>query len=179
MSPERRLRVTELGLRIAVFGLGLAASALVGSDSQVRKFFSMEKKAKFTDMKVLVFFVVANAVAAGYNLLQIVRCLLGTMKGSFVFNKGFALIIFSCDQVVAYVTLSAAAAAMQSGMVGQFGQPELQWMKICNMYRSFCTQVGEGLGSALMASFGMIIISCISSFNLFRLFGSKKSSVSL
>ncbi|PKA59930.1 CASP-like protein [Apostasia shenzhenica] len=192
---ERRLRMGELGLRIAVLGLGLAAASLVGFDRQVRLIFSMEKTAKFTDMNVMVFLVAANGLAAGYSLLQGMRCVVGVMKGSVVFNKRLAWVIFSCDQflylwrwnsnaitslfcmsVMAYLTLSVVASAAQSAVLVQFGQPELQWMKVCNLYMKFCTQAGEGLGSAFMASMGMIVISFISAFNLFRLYGSNKGS---
>ncbi|XP_020574669.1 CASP-like protein 2B2 isoform X3 [Phalaenopsis equestris] len=174
MALERKLRVGELVLRLAVSGLGVAAAALVGSDSQVKRFFSLEKKARFTDMKVLVFLVVANGAAAGYSLLQGICCVVRMMKGSVVYSKGLAWVIFACDQVMAYVTLSAAAAALQSAVLGQYGQPELQWMKICNFYRKYCTQGGEGLLCAFIASLVLIILSCFSAFNLFRLYGSKK-----
>ncbi|XP_020590684.1 CASP-like protein 2B1 [Phalaenopsis equestris] len=168
---ERRLRVSELALRLAALGFAVTASALVGGDSQVRTFFSMEKKAKFTDMKTLLFLVAANGIAAGYNLLQVVRCFVGMMKGSVLFGKGLALVVFSCDQVMAYMALAAMAAAVQSGVIVMFGQPEFQWMKICNLYRRFCMQAGEGLACAFVACLAMIIISCISAFNFFRLYG--------
>ncbi|PKA58200.1 CASP-like protein [Apostasia shenzhenica] len=175
-AAERRLRAGELALRIAVLGLGLTAAALVGSDSQVRRIFSLEKRARFTDMKVLVFVVVANGVAAGYSLLQALRCVVGAMRGYVVLNKVLAWIIFSCDQVMAYVLLSAMAAAAQASVLGQFGQPELQWIKTCELYKKFCKQVGEGLGSAFVGSMAMIMVTCISAFNLFRLYGSKNSN---
>ncbi|KAI0516443.1 hypothetical protein KFK09_009118 [Dendrobium nobile] len=175
MALERKLRVGEMVLRLAVLGLGVTAVALVGSASQVRTFFSLEKKAKFTDMKVLVFLVVANGVAAGYSLLQGMFCVVRMVKGGVVSSKGLAWVIFACDQVMAYVTLSASAAAVQSAVLGQFGQPELEWMKTCNLYRKFCTQVGEGLVSAFIASLIMILLSCFSAFNLFRLYGSRKA----
>jgi len=75
---------------------------------------------------------------------------------------------------MAYVTLAAVAAAAQSAVLGEFGQPQLQWMKICNLYGKFCTQVGEGLASAVVVSLSMVTLSCVSAFNLFRLYGSNK-----
>lgn len=75
---------------------------------------------------------------------------------------------------MAYLLLSAVAAAMQSAMLGQFGQPEMQWMKICNLYKKFCNQVGEGLVSSFLASLSMVTISFLSAFNLFRLYGPNK-----
>lgn len=78
-------------------------------------------------------------------------------------------------QVMAYVTVAAVAAALQSGMIGKAGQAELQWMKVCNMYGKFCNQMGEGIGSSLVVSLSMVVLSCISAFSLFRLYGSNKN----
>jgi len=45
------------------------------------------------------FLVVANGIAAVYSLLQSVRCVMGSMKGSVLLNKSLAWAIFSGDQV--------------------------------------------------------------------------------
>lgn len=77
-------------------------------------------------------------------------------------------------QVIAYVTLSALATSLQSAVLAQWGQPELQWMKICDMYKKFCRQVGEGIALAFVVSLSMAALSCMSAFNLFRLYGKNK-----
>lgn len=51
---DRKIRITELVLRCVILGLGVLAVVLIVTDSQVRVFFTLEKKAKFTDMKALV-----------------------------------------------------------------------------------------------------------------------------
>lgn len=51
---DRRMKMIEVVLRCAICAFGVLAAALIGFDSQVRKFFSLEKKARFTDMKALV-----------------------------------------------------------------------------------------------------------------------------
>ena len=73
--------------------------------------------------------------------------------------------------MMAYLTVSAVAAAAQSAAFAKLGQPDLQWMKICNMYGKFCNQVGEGIASAMLVSASMVVLSCISAFSLFRLYG--------
>lgn len=78
-------------------------------------------------------------------------------------------------QAMAYVTVAAVAAAAQSAVIAKLGQPELQWMKICNMYGKFCNQVGEGIASAFVVSLSMVGLSCISAFSLFRLYGGNKN----
>lgn len=172
---DRRIKITELVLRCVILGLGVLAAVLVGTDSQVKEFFSFQKEAKFTDMKSLVFLVVANGLASGYSLIQGLRCIISMIRGRVLFSKPLAWAIFSGDQVMAYVTVVALAAAGQSGMIARVGQPELQWMKICNMYGKFCNQVGEGIASAFVASLSMVVLSCISAFSLFRLYGGNKT----
>ncbi|KAK9268236.1 hypothetical protein L1049_010679 [Liquidambar formosana] len=175
---DRRVRITELVLRCVICGLGVLAAVLVGTDSQVKEIFSIQKKAKFTDMKALVFLVIANGVAAGYSLVQGLRCVVSMVKGSVLYNKHLAWAIFSGDQAMAYLTLAALAAAAQSSVFGKLGQPELQWMKICNMYGKFCNQVGEGIACALLVTISMVALSCISAFSLFRLYGGNKGKSS-
>ncbi|XP_031273488.1 CASP-like protein 2B1 [Pistacia vera] len=172
---DRRIRVVELILRCVICGLGVLAAVLVGTDSQVKEIFTIRKTARFTDMKALVFLVIANGIAATYSLLQGVRCVVGMFKGSLLFNKPLAWAIFSGDQVMAYLTVAAVAAAAQSAAFAKMGQPELQWMKLCDMYGKFCNQVGEGIASALLVSLSMVVLSCISAFSLFRLYGGIKS----
>ncbi|KAL6332718.1 hypothetical protein AAG906_010058 [Vitis piasezkii] len=171
---DRRVRLAELVLRCVICGLGILAAVLVGTDTQVKVIFTIQKKAKFTDMKALVFLVIANGIAAAYSLVQGLRCVVSMVRGSVLFSKPLAWAIFSGDQVIAYLTLAAVAAAAQSSVFGEFGQPELQWMKICNMYGKFCNQVGEGIVSAVGVSLSMVILSGISAFSLFRLYGGNK-----
>ncbi|XAR53867.1 hypothetical protein NMG60_11022575 [Bertholletia excelsa] len=174
MVVDRRVRIAELVLRCLICGLGLLAAVLIGSDSQVREIFSIRKKARYTDMKALVFLVVANGLAAAYSLVQILRCVVSMVRGKVLFSKPLAWVIFSGDQLMAYLTLAAVAAAAQSSVFGKLGQQELQWMKICNMYGKFCNQVGEGIASALIASLITVVLSAISAFSLFRLYGGNK-----
>ncbi|OAY43443.1 CASP-like protein 2B1 [Manihot esculenta] len=171
---DRRVRLAELILRCLICGLGILAAVLVGTDTQVKEIFSIQKKARFTDMKALVFLVIANGIAAAYSLLQGVRCVVGMVRGSVLFSKLLAWAIFSGDQVMAYLTVAAVAAAAQSAAFAKLGEPELQWMKICNMYGKFCNQVGEGIASAFLVSLSMVVLSCISAFSLFRLYGANK-----
>ncbi|KAH7660580.1 Casparian strip membrane protein [Dioscorea alata] len=173
-AMDRKVKVAEVALRCLILVLGILVASLVATDTQVKKIFSIEKKAKFTEMKALVFLVIANGIAAGYSLIQAIRCVVSAVKGSVLFSKPLAWVIFSCDQVLAYVCLAAVAAAVQSAVLGEFGQTELEWMSICNMYGKFCNQVGEGIVGALVVSISMVSISCLSAFNLFRLYGKNK-----
>ncbi|MED6219488.1 hypothetical protein PIB30_036269 [Stylosanthes scabra] len=172
---DRRVKIAEVVLRCVIIGLGVLATVLVVTDTQVKEILSFQKKAKYTDMKALVFLVVANALAAGYSLIQGLRCVLSIIRGSVLFSKPLAWIIFSADQVMAYVTVAAVAASVQSAVFAKAGQPELQWIKVCSMFGKFCNQVGEGVACAVVVSLSMVVLSCISAFSLFRLYGANKN----
>ncbi|CAN6479020.1 unnamed protein product [Victoria cruziana] len=178
-SMERRLKITELILRCVICGAGILAAVIVGTDTEVKEIITIENTAKFTDMGSLLFLVIANGMAASYCLVQGLRCAVGMFgeKGSLSLNKPLAWIIFSCDQVMAYVTLSAAAAATQSAALAETGQPEFEWMKLCNLYKKFCIRVGVGIFGSYVVCLSTIALSCVSAFNLFRLYGNKGKSI--
>ncbi|KAL5708135.1 hypothetical protein ACHQM5_018963 [Ranunculus cassubicifolius] len=159
-AVDRRLRILEVVLRCVICGLGALAAVLVGTDKQSKQ--------------TLMFLVIANAIVACYSLIHGVRCVVSMIRATVLFNKPLAWAIFSGDQMMAYLTLAAVATAGQSAVFAKMGQPELQWMKICNMYGKFCNQVGEGIASALIVSLTMVFLSCLSAFNLFRLYGGAK-----
>ncbi|GJN30578.1 hypothetical protein PR202_gb18892 [Eleusine coracana subsp. coracana] len=97
------------------------------------------------------FLVIANGIAACYSLLQGARCLM-----------------------MAYFTISAVAVAMEAALIGKYGTQQFQWMKTCHLYKRFCAQAGGGLACAIAASVNMVAIALVSTFNLFRLYGSGK-----
>lgn len=175
---DRTVRIVELVLRCMICGLGVLASVLIATDIQVKEIFTIKKVAKFTEMKALVFVVIANGIAAAYSLAQVLRCIVSMMKGDPLFTKPLAWLIFSGDQLMAYLTLAAVAAAVQSAVFAKLGQPELQWMKICDMYGKFCDRVGEGIASALIVCVSMVVLSGMSAFSLFRLYGEHKGKCS-
>lgn len=78
-------------------------------------------------------------------------------------------------QAMAYLNVAAVGAAAQSAAFAKLGQTELQWMKICDMYGKFCNQIGEGIAVALLVSISLVVLSCISAFSLFRLYGGSKA----
>ncbi|KAD3069386.1 hypothetical protein R6Q59_030496 [Mikania micrantha] len=173
---DQRVRLAELILRTAICGLALVATLLVATDTQVKQILAIHKRAKFTDMKSLVFFMVANGIVAAYSLVQIVRCVVSVVRGSMLFNKPLAWIIFSADQAMAYMIVAAVGTTAQSATFAKIGEAEVEWMKVCDMYGKFCNQAGEGIASSVFACASMVIVSAISAFSLFRLYHGRTTS---
>ncbi|KAG6392402.1 hypothetical protein SASPL_146620 [Salvia splendens] len=170
---DKRVRLAELILRCLICALAVVSAVLIGTDTQVKEFFTIKKRAKFTDMKALVFLVVADGIAAAYSFFQLVRCGVSMVRGSVLFNKPLAWAIFSGDQVLAYLSMAAVAASVQSAVFSKYGQTELEWMKTCTMFGKFCNQIGEGVATSIVMTLSTLILSAISAFSLFRLYGDK------
>ncbi|KAK1420030.1 hypothetical protein QVD17_21314 [Tagetes erecta] len=164
---DRRVWVLEVVLRTLISCLGLVAALLLATDTQLKQIITVHKKAKFTDMKSLVFLVLANGIAATYSVVQLLRCL---VRGSVVQNKPLAWLIFSADQVIAYMIVAAIGAAAESAAFAKLGEAQVEWMKICDMYAKFCNQVGQGIATSLFLCATMLFVSALSSFTLFRLY---------
>ncbi|KAI5330744.1 hypothetical protein L3X38_020870 [Prunus dulcis] len=62
-----------------------------------------------------------NGIIAAYSLVQVLRCVVSMVRGNVLFSKPIAWIIFSGDQVMAYVSGAAVGAAAQSAVFAQVG----------------------------------------------------------
>lgn len=59
---DRRLRLTELLLRCSVTALAFLGLILIVTDTQVKQIFTIEKRAKYTNMKSLVLVIAHQQV---------------------------------------------------------------------------------------------------------------------
>ncbi|XLT72339.1 hypothetical protein HN873_028765 [Arachis hypogaea] len=134
---DKRIKIGELVLRFMILGLGVVAAVLIGTDSQVKVFFSFEKEAKFTDVKALVFLVVANGLAAGYSLIQGLRCVVSLVRGSVLFNKPLAWAIFS-SQLSPAMTVAASGEIART-IVGILGLSQRD-PKSCESRNPMCSK---------------------------------------
>lgn len=66
--------------------------------------------------------------------------------------------------------VAATGAAAESAAFAKFGEAQVEWMKICDMYTKFCNQVGQAMATSLFLCATMLLLSSLSSFTLFRLY---------
>ncbi|KAF3452806.1 hypothetical protein FNV43_RR03239 [Rhamnella rubrinervis] len=174
----KKIMKTEILLRIcAVLDLVLTA-CLVRLDTQTKRFTFFDRKATFRDLDALQVLVYVATVAAGYNLLQLIKCSVsaavsfeGNWKGSYLY---LAWVCFLLDQIAVYITFMANSAALQASLLAVTGAKDFQWMKLCNTFTRFCVQIGGSLLCGYMACLLMAFTSSISAFNLFRLYSPKR-----
>uniref|UniRef100_A0A0E0ACQ8 CASP-like protein n=1 Tax=Oryza glumipatula TaxID=40148 RepID=A0A0E0ACQ8_9ORYZ len=169
---------TEGLLRGACALLAAAAALLVGLNTQTETVLFIRKKATVKDVQALWVLAMAAAAAAGYHLLQLLRCF---YLSRFADGKpcrhrrAIAWLCFLLDKGCAYMTFATTVAAAQACVVALYGTHALQWTKLCNIYTRFCEQVAGSLVCAMLAAVGTALLSVVSARNLFRLYPSMLS----
>ncbi|KAF0902638.1 hypothetical protein E2562_018269 [Oryza meyeriana var. granulata] len=163
---------TEGLLRGACALLAAAAALLVGLNTETETVLLIRKKATVKDVQALWVLEMAAAAAAGYHLLQLLKCF---YLGRFADGKpcrGIAWLCFLLDKGCAYMTFATTVAAAQACVVALDGAHALQWNKLCNIYTRFCEQVAGSLVCGMLAAVGAALLSAVSARNLFRLYPS-------
>ncbi|GLJ27010.1 hypothetical protein SUGI_0529300 [Cryptomeria japonica] len=173
---ENIMRISEVLLRFIVMIMALVCAVTVGVASENELVIGLRMTADFRLMKSLPCLVIIEGILSGYSLLQGVRCVWVRYKGSILLSKLLAWMIFSCDQVMAYASLAAAASAAESAYLAKNGVSELQWIKVCGFFGRFCLQTGAGIVIGLIAAVCMGALSVMSAYHLFRLYGRKARS---
>ncbi|XP_024980615.1 CASP-like protein 2C1 [Cynara cardunculus var. scolymus] len=162
----------EAFLRVCATLLFITTACLVRLDTQTSLIFtSFSRTATFRDMNALFVLVFIDIAAAGYNLIQLViRGLLSShLKPDMTTSyKHLAWLSFLFDQVVAYMVFAATSAALTASLLALTGEHDLFWMKLCNKFNRFCTQIGGAMLCGYTAFIFMVMVSSLSAFGLFR-----------
>ncbi|XP_078163418.1 CASP-like protein 2C1 [Carex rostrata] len=167
-----RVMKVEGALRFVCMVLGAMTALLMGLNAQTKMVIFMQKKATAKDIEALWVVTMATAAAAGYNFLQLLRCIYNSFQkeNSCRSNRAYAWFCFLLDQAAVYVVFATTLAALQGSMIALTGIQSLQWTKLCNIYTRFCVQVGGSLFCGFMASLSMVLLSSVSAYQLFRLY---------
>ncbi|KAL9244770.1 hypothetical protein vseg_018499 [Gypsophila vaccaria] len=162
----------EAFLRLFAFCALFVSAIVVVLDSQTKVVFGFFKqKATYKLATIARVYVYVHFICAGYSLLQFVRCM------AFINNKEDQLTLshrlqkwsyFSIDQVVVYMVFATNCAISEMAFLVLTGSEVFQWLKLCSKFTRFCVQVGSAIFCGFVAFSLLLLISCISAFNLFR-----------
>ncbi|KVH93649.1 Uncharacterized protein family UPF0497, trans-membrane plant [Cynara cardunculus var. scolymus] len=133
----------EAFLRVCATLLFITTACLVRLDTQTSLIFtSFSRTATFRDMNAL----------------------LSTL---FTFETRYDdFIQASC--LALFLIRSATSAALTASLLALTGEHDLFWMKLCNKFNRFCTQIGGAMLCGYTAFIFMVMVSSLSAFGLFR-----------
>ncbi|XP_066379170.1 CASP-like protein 2C1 [Miscanthus floridulus] len=161
-------------LRGACAALAAAAALLVGLSTQTETVLLVTKKATVKDVQALWVLAMAAAAAAGYHLLQLLKCFYLARRvggGASPCRRSSRALAWTClllDKACAYTTFATTVAAAQACVIALDGAHALQWTKLCNIYTRFCEQIGGSLVLGMLAAVGTAVLSAASARNVFR-----------
>ncbi|KAJ3708002.1 hypothetical protein LUZ61_011707 [Rhynchospora tenuis] len=178
-ETKSRVVKVEVALRFVCMVLGAMTALLMGLNAQTKTVFFIQRKASAKDIEALWILTMVAAAAAGYNFLQLLRCIYSSVQkeSSCCSNRAVAWFCFVLDQAAVYAVFSTTLAALQGAMIALTGIHSLQWSKLCNIYSRFCVQVGGSLFCSFMTALAMALVASVSAYRLFRLYPSRARSV--
>lgn len=164
-----RKKVAVFDFIMRIFGIiaTLAAAIAMGTADEKLPFFTQffQFEAKYSDLPAFTYFVIANAIAAGYLILSLPISIFNMIRPHVEASK-LILIIF--DAVMAVVDTSGASAAAAIVDVARRGVSRANWFSFCQQFGSFCERVSDVLIASSGAAVIFVLLVAFNSSALYR-----------
>ncbi|KAL6844216.1 hypothetical protein ACP4OV_025889 [Aristida adscensionis] len=150
---SRCVALIDFLLRVAAFGPALAAAIATGTSDETLSVFTQffQFHARFDDFPAFLFFMVANAIAAGYLVLSLPFSAVVVLRPQ---ATGVRLLLLVCDTIMAGLLTAAAAAAAAIVDLAHSGNVRANWVPICMQFHGFCQRTS----GAVVASFLAVLV---------------------
>ncbi|KAL1560233.1 CASP-like protein 1C1 [Salvia divinorum] len=151
-----------LVLRLVALAATVSATAVMVTSSDSATIFNMKFEAKYSNTPTFKYFVLMNAVAAGYTLILLF----------FPSKSSYGHFILVLDLLILVLLDSSISACLAIGQVGKKGNSHAGWLPICDQVPKFCDHVTGAMiagFAALLAYFLILLYSIHNVMNLFTL----------
>ncbi|KAG6496504.1 casparian strip membrane protein 1-like [Zingiber officinale] len=147
---KRVLAFLDFVLRLCGIAATLVAAVTMGTTNETLPFFTQlfQFRANFTDLPALLFFVIANGIAAGYLVLSIPFSIAGIVRPQATCPR---LLLFIFDLVMVAFTSAAASSAAAIVYLAHNGSSEANWVAICLQFDGFCQRISGAVVAAFIA----------------------------
>ncbi|KAE8768997.1 Casparian strip membrane protein 2 [Hordeum vulgare] len=158
---RRCMAFVDLLLRVVAFGPTLAAAISTGTSDETLSVFTefFQFRARFDDFPAFTFFMVANAVAAGYLVLSLPFSIVGIIRPK---ATGVRLLLLVCDTVMVVLVTAAASAAAAIVYVAHEGSRRANWVPICMQFHGFCQRTSGAVVASFLAVLVFIVLVLLS-----------------
>ncbi|CDP02250.1 unnamed protein product [Coffea canephora] len=149
----RGAAVVDFFLRVVAIIATLGSAIAMGTTNETLPFFTqfIRFRAKYTDLPMFTFFVVANSVVSAYLVLSLALSIFHIMRSRAHASR--VVLIFFDAGMLALLTAGASAAAAIVYLAHK-GNSRANWIAICQQFNSFC----ERISGSMIGSFGGILI---------------------
>ncbi|XP_078175019.1 CASP-like protein 1C1 [Carex rostrata] len=155
-TMSKALRGLSIFIRIGIAAACAAAAIIMATSHDSTSFFGVTMEAKYQYTPSFKFFVIANAIASGYNVLVIFVPAASPFSG---------LVIMS-DTIMAMLLTGALAATGAISEMAKHGNIHAGWLPICRQIPAYCDHVS---GSLISAFVGLIVFVVIILCNIYKI----------
>ncbi|KAA8530386.1 hypothetical protein F0562_005095 [Nyssa sinensis] len=150
---NRGISILDFILRlIAIIGT-LGSAIAMGTTDETLPFVTQFNRfrAKYDDLPMFTFFVVANSIVSAYLVLSLALSIFHILRSG---AKGSRIILIFFDTAMLVLLTAGASAAAAIVYLAHKGNAKANWFAICQQFNSFC----ERISGALIGSFGGILV---------------------
>ncbi|KAL4324229.1 hypothetical protein GQ457_11G008220 [Hibiscus cannabinus] len=164
---NKGLGIADFLLRLGAITSALAAAATMGTSDQTLPFFTQffQFEASYDDLPTFMFFVIAMALISGYLVLSLPFSIVTIVRSYAVAPR---LLLFILDTVALTLTTAAGAAATAIVYLAHNGNPNTNWLAICNQFGDFCQNVSGAVVTSFVTVVVFIVLILLSGFALKR-----------
>ncbi|KAG0566427.1 hypothetical protein KC19_7G063000 [Ceratodon purpureus] len=176
-SKGRGTIIVSVVLRLLTFLFALIAVAILASSKgrygiQAEDGSVQVQTVKFTVLRAFKYLFSACCIVAVYSLAVMTLSLISLCVRALANSKIILWIIFTCDQVLAYLLISAGAAGANGVMVSNKDENITGFTGLLSCTNlglgDFCNKAAASVGLAFAAFLFLAITSVLSSRRLFR-----------
>ncbi|OMO65160.1 hypothetical protein COLO4_31477 [Corchorus olitorius] len=145
-------RVITILLRLLALGACISATVVMITSHDSADVLNMKFSAKYTNTPTFKYYVIAEAIAAGYSLIVL-----------FLSSKSLCWrLIVILDVVMAMLLTSSISAALAIAQVGKKGNSHAGWLPVCDQVPKFCDHVTGSLVSGFVAAIVYLVLNLYS-----------------
>ncbi|KAI4378536.1 hypothetical protein MLD38_016003 [Melastoma candidum] len=159
--------IFDFVLRLGAMVSALAAAAAMGTSDQTLPFFTQffQFQASYDDLPTFQFFVVAMAIVAGYLVLSLPFSIVCIVRPHSV---GPRLLLLVLDTVALTLATAAGAAAAAIVYLAHNGNPNTNWLAICQQFGDFCQKVSGAVVASFVSVVALVTLVVVSAIALRR-----------
>ncbi|TYH88119.1 hypothetical protein ES332_D01G165700v1 [Gossypium tomentosum] len=164
---NRGFGIADFLLRLGAIISTIAAAATMGTSDETLPLFTQffQFEASFDDLPTFLYFVIAMALVGGYLLLSLPFSIVTIVRPIAVAPR---LLLFILDTVTLTFATAASGAAAAIAYLAETGNPNTNWLAICDQFEDFCSTVSGAVVASFVTVVVFVVLVTLSGFALKR-----------
>ncbi|GAV75720.1 DUF588 domain-containing protein [Cephalotus follicularis] len=147
-SITKTNKIITILLRLVALAATIPSIVVMVISNESTQIFDFTFSAQYDNLPTFTYFVVAEAIAAGYSFIVIFLSL----------KSSFWRVIIILDVVVTLLLTSSVSATLAVALIGKNGNTYAGWDPICGQFSKFCDYVAGAVSCGFVATIIYVLI---------------------